>query len=400
MKIAIATYRELNPLIGGVERISCNFAEKWKEQGHEVIALCLRKDGREEHEFRYSEYFLPKPDAIAASGNQVFIEKCLIEEKVDILLNQVIVEPKFANLCCKAARNVGVKVVSCMHYDIYQHVKDVENSFFIPEKNGCHPTNWCRDVWLWLRFQLYRKRQLMLEAERLMKQSANQSDALVLLSHGAMRQCQQWGDASKLHYIPNGLEINGKSLNLTHKQKKVIYVGRLEYGLKRVDRFIRIWAQVEKCHPDWSAEIVGDGDYRYLLEKLSSALGCQRLRFVGFQNPERYYQEASILCFTSSSEGFGMVLVEAMSHGCIPVLFNSFPAASEIVDDGINGFLVKPFDRKNYVDKLNLLMEQPHLLEKLSVSAIEKSRRYDIKDISNQWISLLEGILLKKGELT
>lgn len=396
MKIAIATYRELNPLIGGVERVSCNLAEKWKEQGHEVIALCLSRDGREMHESRYREYFLPKPDDIEAHENLVFVENCLNEEKMDVLLNQVIVEPSFAKVCISAARSCGVKVVSCMHYDIYQHVKDVENSFFIPEKNGYHPTNWCRDVLLWLRFQLYRKRQLRLEAERLMKQSADQSDALVLLSHGVMRQCQQWSDASKLHYIPNGLEINGKSVNLTRKQKKVIYVGRLEYGLKRVDRFIRIWAKIEKRYPDWSAEIVGDGDYRHLLERLASCLGCERLRFEGFQAPESHYRAASILCLTSSSEGLPMVLLEALQYGCIPVLFDSFPTASEIVDDGINGFLVKPFDRKNYVDKLNLLMEQPHLLEKLSVSAIEKSRKYDINDISNQWLSLLERILLKK----
>lgn len=396
MKIAIATYRELNPLIGGVERISCTLAEKWIEAGHEVIALCFRKDGREVHSSRYPEYFLPKPDDIDAHENRMYFEQCLYAEKVDVLLNQVIVEPAFAKVCISAARSCGVKVVSCMHYDIYQHVKDVENSFFIPEKNGCRPANWCRDVLLWLRFHLFRKRQLMLEAERVMKQSADQSDALVLLSHGAMRQCQQWSDASKLHYIPNGLEINGKSVNLTHKQKKVIYAGRLEYGLKRVDRFIRIWAQIEKQHPDWSAEIVGDGEYRNLLEQLSFSLGCQRLRFVGFQNPENYYQVASILCLTSSSEGFGMVLVESMQHGCVPVLFNSFPAASEIVDDGINGYLVNPFNKNHFAEKLSLLMEHPDVLGQMEVAAVEKTRKYDINDISNQWISLFERILLEK----
>ncbi|MDO5463802.1 MAG: glycosyltransferase [Akkermansia sp.] len=393
MKIAIATYRELNPLIGGVERISCNLAEKWIDAGHEVIALCLRKDGREEHESRYREYFLPKPDEMTTLENQVYIEQCILEEKVDILLNQVIVEPAFAKVCISAARSCGVKVVSCMHYDIYQHVKDVENSFFIPEKNGWHLTNWCRDVLLWLRFRLYRKRQLIRRAESFMKQSADQSDALVLLSHGAMRQCLQWSDVSKFHYIPNGLEINGKSVNLTHKQKKVIYVGRLEYGLKRVDRFIRIWAAIEKTHPDWSATIVGDGPYRYLFEKLASSLRCERLTFAGFQSPESYYREASVLCLTSTSEGFGMVLVEAMLHACVPVLFDSFPAASEIVDDGINGYLVNPFNKNHFAEKLSLLMEHPDVLGQMEVAAVEKSRKYDINDISAQWLRLFRSLL-------
>lgn len=392
MKIAIATYRELNPLIGGVERVSCNLAEKWKEQGHEVIALCLRKDGREEHESHYREYFLPKPDDIEAPENQVFIENCLNEEKVDVLLNQVIVEPAFAKVCISAARSCGVKVVSCMHYDIYQHVKDVENSFFIPEKNGRNPTNWCRDFLLWLRFRLYRKRQLIRKAERQMKQSADLSDALVLLAHGARLQCLQWCGASKLHCIPNGMVMKDLTVDIFHKQKKVIYVGRLEYGLKRVDRFIRIWAQVEKLHPDWSAEIVGDGDYRYLLEKLSLNLGCQRLRFVGFQNPEHYYQKASILCFTSSSEGFGMVLIEAMKQGCVPIAFD-IPSTREIIDDGKNGILVKPFKKNHFAEKLSLLMEHPDVLGQMEVAAVEKSRKYDINDISAQWLRLFRSLL-------
>ena len=396
MKIAIATYRELNPLIGGVERISCNLAEKWIEAGHEVIALCLRKDGREEYESRFREYFLPKPDEMTALENQVYIEQCILEEKVDILLNQVIVEPAFAKVCISAARSCGVKVVSCMHYDIYQHVKDVENSFFIPEKNGRNPTNWCRDFLLWLRFRLYRKRQLIRKAERQMKQSADLSDALVLLSHGARLQCLQWCDASKLYCIPNGMVMKDLTVDIFHKQKKVIYVGRLEYGLKRVDRFIRIWARLEKMHSDWSALIVGDGGVRCQLERLSQKLGCKRLTFEGFKSPEVYYREASILCLTSSSEGFGMVLVEAMQHGCVPVLFNSFPAASEIVDDGINGYLVNPFNKNHFAEKLSLLMEHPDVLGQMEVAAVEKTRKYDINDISNQWISLFERILLEK----
>lgn len=396
MKIAIATYRELNPLIGGVERISHSLAERWMLHGCEVIALCLRRDGRVAFHSPFREYFLPQADYISDEENFQYYKSVLKEEKVDVLLNQVVVEPAFAKVCISAARSCGVKVVSCMHYDIYQHVKDVENSFFIPEKNGYHPTNWCRDVLLWLRFQLYRKRQLIRKAERQMKQSADLSDALVLLSHGARLQCLQWCDASKLHCTPNGMVVKDLTADIFHKQKKVIYVGRLEYGLKRVDRFIRIWAQIEKQHPDWSAEIVGDGEYRNLLEQLSFSLGCQRLRFVGFQNPENYYQVASILCLTSSSEGFGMVLVEAMQHGCVPVLFDSFPAAQEIVDNGISGILVKPFNKKQFADKLSMLMNSDDERERMAVAARSKALQFDINSISLKWMELFSKVLNEK----
>lgn len=393
MKIAIATYRELNPLIGGVERISCNLAEKWIEAGHEVIALCLRRDGREVHESRYREYFLPGPNDIDAPENRLYVEQCLRAENVDILLNQVIVEPDFAAVCISAARSCAVKVVSCMHYDIYQHVKDVENSFFIPEKNGYQPTNWCRDVLLWLRFQLFRKRQLMHMAERQMKQSAVQSDALVLLAEGTVKQCKQWIKSGKLHYIPNGIDIKDQIAETIPKKKQVIYVGRLEYGAKRVDRFIRIWAFLEKKYSDWSALIVGDGPYRFLYERLAHTLGCSHLEFTGFQNPEPFYKDSAILCMTSSTEGFGMVLVEAMLHGCVPILFDSFPSASEIVDDCVNGCLVKPFNKKDFAHKLSMLMSKEEERERMSVAARNKAQQFDINSISQKWMELFSKVL-------
>lgn len=393
MRIAIVTYRELNPLIGGVERISYDLATKWKDQGHEVVAVCLRRDGQVEHLADFPEYYLPQPDCLSDTCNARYVEEVLIREKVDILLNQVIVEPKFARICCDAARSVKVKIVSCMHYDIYQHVKDVENSFFIPEKNGACLKKWGMDLMLWLRFHLYRKRQLIYEAESVVKQAAAQSDALVFLADASVKQCEQWIESGKSYYIPNGIDIKTQNADAIPKKKQVIYVGRLEYGAKRVDRFIRIWASLEKKHSDWSALIVGDGGVREKLELLSQRLGCERLTFEGFQSPESYYREASILCLTSSSEGFGMVLVESMQYGCIPVLFDSFPAASEIVDDSVNGCLVKPFNKKDFAHKLSMLMGKEEERERIAIAAKSKALQYDINPISQKWMELFAAVL-------
>lgn len=57
----------------------------------------------------------------------------------------------------------------------------------------------------------------------------------------------------------------------------------------------------------------------------------------------KYYEESEILVMTSIFEGFGLVLTEAMSRGCIPIAFDSFKSVHDIVDSGRNGMLIKPF---------------------------------------------------------
>lgn len=66
----------------------------------------------------------------------------------------------------------------------------------------------------------------------------------------------------------------------------------------------------------------------------------------------RYYKESSIFCLTSNHEGWGLVLTEAMQFGCVPIAFDSFESIHEIIEDGKNGFLVKPFDMDKYADKV------------------------------------------------
>ena len=65
--------------------------------------------------------------------------------------------------------------------------------------------------------------------------------------------------------------------------------------------------------PEWNLKIIGDGPDKKKLEYMSRRL--DRISFLGFQNPEPYYREASILCMTSNHEGFGMVLIESRTQG-------------------------------------------------------------------------------------
>ena len=91
------------------------------------------------------------------------------------------------------------------------------------------------------------------------------------------------------------------------------------------------------------AWILGDGPERERLESLANAMGVgDRVRFWGFQqNPWRFIARADVFVLTSSYEGFGNVLIEAMACGT-PVVATRSPGTVEIIRDGANGLLVEP----------------------------------------------------------
>jgi glycosyltransferase involved in cell wall biosynthesis len=177
--------------------------------------------------------------------------------------------------------------------------------------------------------------------------------------------------------------------NSCAKEKIVLYVGRLVRSSKRVDRLIRIWSRVEPLAPDWKLNIVGDGEDRLYLEKLTSRLQLKRVVFQGYQQSESHYQKASILCLTSSFEGSPLVIPEAQHCGTVPVAFNIGDSIRNLIDDGINGFLVKPFDEKRYSEKLLELMQNPETLKKIASQSPLKVAGRSIQEIGEKWLEIL-----------
>ena len=85
---------------------------------------------------------------------------------------------------------------------------------------------------------------------------------------------------------------------------------------------------------------------------MSEKMGLKRITFEDFQIPIEYYKRASILCMISAFEGFPMVLPEAMNYKVIPIIFNSYSSAQDIIENEIDGFLIPPFDINKYQKKI------------------------------------------------
>ena len=111
--------------------------------------------------------------------------------------------------------------------------------------------------------------------------------------------------------------------------------------------------------------------------------------FEGQQKPLSYYLDASIFLVTSACEGFPMTILESLQCGCVPVVYNSFSSACELVLDGINGILVENNNQDMFVEKLQYLMLNENIRKDMSIQCVELSNRFSVENVAKLWNRLL-----------
>ena len=200
----------------------------------------------------------------------------------------------------------------------------------------------------------------------------------------------------KLLSLPNPVTVdaNGFEYNIDNKLCEIIYIGRIVYSPKRPDRVIDVWHRLERGFPEWQLTIVGDGTELNVLKDMVRKRKMRHVSFEGFQQPKPYYERASILLLTSDFEGFPLVLTECMSFGVVPVVYGSFSAVYDIIENGKNGIIIPQtsfgFDATLMVESLQALMENKTLMDKMAQHAIEKSKQFSIDRIYQEWTKIIQ----------
>ncbi|MCX4979993.1 glycosyltransferase family 4 protein [Streptomyces sp. NBC_00572] len=181
--------------------------------------------------------------------------------------------------------------------------------------------------------------------------------------------------------------------------KTVVAAGRLTQ-VKRYDVLIDAFAEVAADHPDWKLRIYGSGDAVQNLrgpltrQIKDRGLGEQVFLMGSVTPPEPELVKASIAAVTSERESFGMTIVEAMRCG-LPVVSTDCPhGPREIIQDGVDGFLVPVDDVAAFARALRRLVEDDELRAKTARAALEASERFDPVRIAARhealWTELVE----------
>lgn len=383
-----------NPqFIGGVKRVSSILGNEWKKGGDVVqfMTYLSGSDLRFDNIEGIVQNFLPNNRVIDCTENFDYFVQIVRENKIDIILHQFADSEELTRLCAKVKKETGVKLISTLHFSI-THLNDIaKEMFFVKYRLGSNPINYLRDVLLWGNYWLRNRKKIAKENRQKLLEAYQCSDKVMLLSENYIPLFEKAvGFKDEAHKL---VAINNPSIQpdriVRDKEKRVLWCGRVEFGMKRVDRMMRIWKRVSQKFPDWQLDVLGSGDIDYF-RNLAKKYGIQNINFVGFCNPYEYYDRGAILCMTSSTEGWGMVLVEAQSNGVVPMVYNSYASATDIIDDGENGFLVKAFDEDEYVEKLMSLMRDDDMRLRMAESAMVSVRKFDSRKIAQQWIDLFE----------
>lgn len=386
MKIAICNVQEFNPTIGGIERVSVSLAGGLIKEGVEVLFVACRKSPYSKpYTLPARQVLLPEPSDYCI-GNVQALAHILKEEKVDILLNQNSHSELYNRTCFEAKSASGVKLISVLHFSPDMRIKGnrhLVNFRYLSLKENL--VNALRDICT--RFPL--RYITMHDQCRMYRNLYLHSDKVVLLSNEFKESYIKLSgikEASKLTAINNMLSFPYEKHDYP-KKKQILWCGRLLFSQKRPDRILWVWKKVQDKLPDWSLVIVGDGPFSEQMQQLSKQLSLERIEFAGFKNPVPYYKDSSIFCMTSNHEGWGLVLTEAMQYGCVPVAFDSFESIHEIIEDGKNGSLVKPFDTDMYANKI-LNLANGSIIEEYRENALASMEKFTPSNIINQWMLL------------
>lgn len=160
---------------------------------------------------------------------------------------------------------------------------------------------------------------------------------------------------------------------LENRGRVVLCVGRLDEA-KGIDQFVRALALIrEKA---WRAEVVGEGPQAAAFSRLAEELGLEgRIRFRGRvvgEELENCYRRATLLVVPSRvPESFGLVGIEALSHGR-PVVAFDLGGVREWLVDGETGFLVEHGDLEGLARRIGQLLEEPELARRLGLAGKER----------------------------
>ncbi|MEK7669398.1 MAG: glycosyltransferase family 4 protein [Patescibacteria group bacterium] len=262
-----------------------------------------------------------------------FLGKKLIEKyKYDVISSQDPFELGF--LAWLLAKRYGLKLQVQMHGDYFGSRYWLEEHFFN-------------------RLKFYLGKFLIKKADGVRVVSQRTKESLIKLGLSA----------SKIVVIPVYAQISDKSLEIKKikTEGKFIFltVGRL-VNVKNIALQIEAMAEILKTNPQTELWIVGDGPEKNKLKKLSQQLKISdNIKFWGWQDDlEKFYGGADAFLLTSNYEGWGVVVIEAVSFD-LPIIMTDVGCAGEIIKNEESGAVIKIGDKEALTSAmLRIILDQ------------------------------------------
>lgn len=377
---------------GGVERVIMNLAQPLAERGHKIF-LFVHHLTRENLPSGLPIEYIELPYNARSSKNYKFVVEAITKNHIDIFIS-----PGRFPVFLPQLRKDGIcKLAYILHNQPFYETM---------EKWGkiSHPTKRTIIEWFqrWLidypKFKLgYYDRKM----DKRYKTIYNAVDGYGVLFEDYGRMLTENldipYDESKCVVLQNPIPIPEK-LDLTlSREKRIVYVGRLDYWQKRVDRLLAVWGLIHTKFPEWRLSIVGSGEELKSLQNIVKKNNLPRVEFLGFiPDPTLIYATSEILCLTSTIEGCPMVLLEAQLSGCATMAFDCCSGVRELLSPNWeSGVYVANGDIEAYAEALARLMSDDELRNKIQRNGVANAKRFSPEKSAEQYHALIERLMQK-----
>ena len=178
------------------------------------------------------------------------------------------------------------------------------------------------------------------------------------------------------------------------KKEQILYAGTVNKR-KGYHNLIQAFALIANKYPDWHLVFAGNGEIEEG-KKQAEELGIeQRVTFSGWlkgEQKDKTFRESSIFCLPSYKEGFPVSVLDAWAYG-LPVVTTPVGGLPDIVTDGENALLFEPGNIDELAAKLEKLISDTPLREKIAVASLSLSRTtFNIDTINNSICELYDSL--------
>lgn len=362
----------LDPTVGGTERVTRTLMENFEHQGmSSYITFCFGDD---------SSFPKEKKLKINYRGSYSVFKKAMdnfiAEHDINLIINENVCEWNvsryFGNL---KAIHSKMPIIYCLHNtpDLFvSHYTKVDAQTI---KNVIYRWFTGRTIYMTKHKRMY-----------------DVADRYVVLSQSYINCFYEiFGlqDEGKVIALPNPIIMAKPEGEQQEKDNIFLVVARLAEKQKNISAILRIWKEFYPHHKNYRLQIVGYGPDEQYLRDYAKSLSLEGVEFVGKTNtPQKYYAKAKFFLMTSRFEGFPMTIIESMQFNCIPIVFNSFAAINDVIDNSKNGILIPKGDEDAFLQAMLDVTENSQKQKEISKRVAPSLAKFSMKEVSGMWLNL------------
>ena len=205
--------------------------------------------------------------------------------------------------------------------------------------------------------------------------------------------------ADKVTVIPNGIAVPAAAPAVHPRPREVVTLSRLSEE-KGLDKLLEVACKLRTAEPGFIWRLYGGGSLHDELTRRIAELGLQdNLIMMGqTADVQAAYRRGAVAVLTSPNEGFSLMLLEAKAAGLPLVAFDIDCSPSDLIRDGVDGFLIPKDDADAMAAALKRLLDDDALYQSMVAASRGNLAPFTTDHVKKEWLALLNGLTAKRGE--